>query len=163
MFVLGSFLFPWFAIDVVEKYFVFSRFLGGAGVLLTLSIMGSLILMFSNTTKEVLKFKLWVRVSDPVVMIFFGIFQTAILIMWLSFLRSLSAFTKDIVFYEAPIFSIFGSILLLFWGILAHREQKKEVLTSLYIENNPTTDAQFEEYRAILEKSNDKTNMTLPI
>jgi 16S rRNA G527 N7-methylase RsmG len=46
---------------------------------------------------------------------------------------------------------------------LAHREQKKEVLTSLYIENNPTTDAQFEEYRAILEKSNDKTNMTLPI
>lgn len=163
MFVMVSCMFPWFAIEGLEKYFVFSRFLGGVGVFLSLSILGSFILMFSTTTKEIIKFKLWVRVSDPVVMIFFGIFQTAILIMSLSFVRSLSAFTKDIIFYEAPVFTIFGSILLFSWGILAYREQKKEVLSSLYIENSPTTDAQFEEYRAILEKGNDKSNMTLPI
>lgn len=83
--------------------------------------------------------------------------------MGLTFVRSLSSFTKDIVFFEVPVFALAGSILLIAGGILAYREQKKEVLSSLYIENSPTTDAQFEEYRAILEKGNDKSNMTLPI
>ncbi len=118
--------------------------------------------MFSYSIKEALKQKLGIRVSDAVVMIFFGVFQIAILIMSLSFIRSLSHFTKDIVFYNAPVFSVVGSILLMAWGILAYREQKRAVLNSLYIENNPTTDAQFEEYRAILNKDSDK-NMILPI
>lgn len=160
---MASLLFPWFAVEGMGNFLVFSKFLGGVGTFLALSILGSLILIFSTKTKEMLKFKLGVRVSDAVVMIFFGIFQTATLVMGLSFVRSLAAFTKDVVFFDAPIFSIVGSILLFIGGILAYREQKKEVLTSLYIENSPTSDAQFEEYRAILEKGNDKSNMTLPI
>lgn len=163
VFVISSLLFPWFAIEGVEKFLVFSQFLGGVGFFLAFSIAGSLILILSNTTKEVLKSKLGVRVSDPAVMIFFGVFQVAALIMGLGFVRSLAYFTKDVVFYDAPIFSVVGSVLLVVGGILAYREEKKEVLTSLYIENSPTTDAQFEEYRSILEKTNDKKNMSLPI
>lgn len=50
---------------------VFSNFLGGVGFFLVMSIIGSLILMFSNATKEILKYKLGVRVSDAAIMIFF--------------------------------------------------------------------------------------------
>jgi len=117
LFVLVSIVFPWFAfneiIDGVEEYYVFSRFLGGLGFFLLFSIFGSLILMFSYSIKEALKQKLGIRVSDAVVMIFFGVFQIAILIMGLTFIRSLSHFTKDIVFYNAPVFSVVGSILLM--------------------------------------------------
>ncbi len=163
IFVGVSLLFPWFAIGEADTFMVFSNFLGGVGFFLVMSIIGSLILMFSNATKEILKYKLGVRVSDAAIMIFFWIFQIAALIMALGFVRSLAFFTKDVIFYDMPIFSIAGSILLVIGGILAYWEQKKEVLNSLYIENNPTTDVQFEEYRALLEKWNDKSNMTLPI
>ncbi|MDD2745028.1 MAG: hypothetical protein PHU93_00665 [Candidatus Gracilibacteria bacterium] len=166
IFVVSSIVFPWFAfnegIEGLQDYYVFSKFLGGLGFFLVLSIVGSIILMFSYSIKEILKQKLGIRVSDAAVMIFFGVFQIAILVMGLTFIRSLSHFTKDIAFYNAPVFSVVGSILLMVGGVLAYREQKKAVLNSLYIENNPTTDAQFEEYRAILEKDSDK-NMILPI
>ena len=163
IFVLGGIFYPWFAIDGVGDFSVFSKFLGGMWFLLTLSIVGSLILLLSNTTKEVLKNRFGVQIFDGVVMIFFWLFQLGSLIMGVWFIRSLSYFTKDIIFFEAPIFAIVGSILLVAGWVLVYKEQKKEAINSLYIENNPTTDAQFEEYRSILEKGNDKKNMTLPI
>ena len=70
-FVATSFLFPWFAFGENDTYLVFSRFIGAVGFFLVLSILGSLILIFSNSTKEILKYRLGVRVSDAAVMIFF--------------------------------------------------------------------------------------------
>lgn len=40
--------------------------------------------------------------------------------MALGFVRSLAFFTKDVIFYDMPIFSIAGSILLVIGGILAY-------------------------------------------
>lgn len=78
-------------------------------------------------------------------------------------MRSLAFFTKDIVFFDPPIFALAGSLLLFAGGLLVHREQRKEALSALYIENNSAAEAQLEEYRSILEKGNDKKNMSLPV
>ncbi len=48
-------------------------------------------------------------------------------------------------------------------GYFGFREEKKRILTTLYIENNQTTSAQFEEYRDLLSKDAGKKNMSLPI
>lgn len=162
-FTLGSLCFPWFAIEGGQNYSVYSSFLGGMWILVSMSILGSLILLLSARTKEYLKNRFSIHASDGAIMVYFGVFQTAAFIMGLWFMRSLAFFTKDIVFFDPPIFALAGSLLLVAGGLLVHREQRKEALNALYIENNSAAEAQLEEYRSILEKGNDKKNMSLPV
>lgn len=82
-FTLGSLCFPWFAIEGVQSYMVYSSFLGGMGFFVSLSIVGSLILLLSGKTKEYLKNRFNVHTSDGAIMTYFGLFQACAIIMGL--------------------------------------------------------------------------------
>ena len=89
--------------------------------------------------------------------------QFSILLCDAQYLYALSYFTKEIIYYDAPIYAIVGAIIVSISGYLGFLEEKKRILTTLYVENNQTTTAQFEEYRDLLSKDAGKKNMTLPI
>lgn len=164
VFVLATFFAPWFAIDAVQSFSLFSRFLRWLGVLLLLCALSLAIVTLSHRTKEMVKQKFWIPISDPASVIFFGALQMALILLAMNFMYTLSYFSKDIVYYETPVYALVGSILVCVGWILAFRAQKQEVLSTLYIENSQTTDAQFEEYRNLLEKGpTDKKNMSLPV
>lgn len=121
-------------------------------------------LILSNRTKEMMKTRMGINFADHTAIVFFGLTKLFLVISAFSFMRSIVYFTKDIVYYDAPIFGIIGSILVIAGGVFAYREVKRETLSTLYIENNQATDALFREYESILSKSApEKKNMTLPI
>ncbi|MFZ4461669.1 MAG: hypothetical protein ACOYN2_03965 [Patescibacteria group bacterium] len=164
VFLLVSLFFPWFSIGTDITATAFSSFLGRTGFMLMFLAIVLMSLILSNRTKEIMKTRVGIHFSDHTAIIFFGITKLFLVISSFSFMRSIVYFTKDIVFYDAPIYSIIGAILIVVGGIIAYREVKRETLSTLYIENNQATDALFQEYESILSKSApEKKNMTLPI
>ncbi len=164
IFIAGSFFFPWFAIENIQNFSIFSVFLRGLAFLLIVSAAILSLVILSNRTKEIFKQKLSIPVSDGASIVFFGLLQILLILLSMSFMYTLSYFSKDIIYFEAPVYALVWAILVFIGGIFAFRAQKQEVLTSLYIENSQTTAAQFEEYRTLLEKGSvDKKNMSLPV
>ncbi len=80
------------------------------------------------------------------------------------YMRSLVTFTKDIVFFTPPIYALLSSMIVIVSGFLAFRESKREILSTLYVENRRTSDALFAEYQEVLSHTpSDKKNMSLPL
>ncbi len=164
IFLIASLFFPWFSIGTDLTATAFSSFLGRSGFILIFLALALMALILSNRTKEMMKTRMGINFADHTAIVFFGLTKLFLVISAFSFMRSIVYFTKDIVYYDAPIFGIIGSILVIAGGVFAYREVKRETLSTLYIENNQATDALFREYESILSKSApEKKNMTLPI
>ena len=163
--ILISLYFPWFSIKGIS-YGIFSRFLWWLGTLLILWTVFLVFLMFSFRKKEHLKQRFGIGVSDAIIFIFFWSLQFFLLFLALQFLHSFSFFDKDIIFYTAPVFAICGSLFTLWSGIIAYRSSRREILHSLYVENDALSQEELDEYKEILSKNSgtpDKKNMALPI
>lgn len=114
--------------------------------------MSVIILALSNISREHLRTLLGLPLSDATISIMAGILQLSILLCNAQYLYALSYFTKEIVYQDTLIYAIVGAIVVSVGGYLGFLEEKKRILTTLYVENNQTTSAQFEEYRDLLSK-----------
>lgn len=118
-------------------------------------------MLLSNNSKEKIKTKMSIFFSDYAIITFSWIVIFFLTIVIFNSLRWMIKFTQGIEIGNAIIFEIIGSIFMIAWWIFSYKENKKEILNRLYIENNKSME-DFEEYKDILNKTSDK-NMKLPI
>lgn len=158
-----GFFFAYFSLSGGAEFGAFSRFFL-LGTLLQLALMGVLCLLaLSEVAKQYVKERFRMPVSDATLLFFIGLIQLAIFIVNIQSLYGLSYFSKDIEFADTLAYCLVGGLLVVIGGILEFREEKKQILTTLYVENSQTTSAQFDEYRDVLAKSSGKKNMSLPV
>jgi hypothetical protein len=155
--------FSYFRISGGGEFGAFSRFFL-LGTVIQLFLMGILcLLILSEVVKQNIKERFWMPVSDGAMIFFIGLIQLAIFLANIQTLYGLSFFSKSIEFTDTLVYSLVGAVLVVGAGVLWFRAEKKQILTTLYVENSQTTSAQFDEYREVLEKSASKKNMSLPV
>ncbi|MDD2515593.1 MAG: hypothetical protein PHF46_01985 [Candidatus Gracilibacteria bacterium] len=139
----------------------FSLNSGYVGFVIILFLFVCSFMLLSNNSKEKIKTKMSIFFSDYAIITFSGIVIFFLTIVIFNSLRGMIKFTQGIEIGNAIIFEIIGSIFMIAGGIFSYKENKKEILNRLYIENNKSME-DFEEYKDILNKTSDK-NMKLPI
>ena len=161
--ILSTLFFNFVAIGDGVTFWAFSRFFFLGSSIILISWICLVVVILSNISREHLRTLLGLPLSDVTLIVIVGMLQFSILLCDAQYLFALSYFTKEIIYYDAPIYAIVGAIVVGISGYLGFLEEKKRILTTLYVENNQTTTAQFEEYRDLLSKDAWKKNMTLPI
>ncbi len=161
--IFASSFLPWFSVGTAS-FNAYSFLLWGIGYMFIVLMLFLGGLMFWSGMREYLRNTLSLQISDHMAITCAGVMFFLLTLADLFVMEGLIFFSKDLVFFQAPIVTIVGAVLVIWGGILSYRESKRELLSTLYIENNQTSDALFSEYEAILSKKpSEKKNMSLPI
>lgn len=156
----------WFStVDPVDSYGAFSVASGYLGYMIVLLDSVTLFTLLSQATKERLKFKTHISVSDSTLITVSGTIMMFLSVAIFNAIRGHEIFFSNISIGKWAVFAALGWVCITAWGILAYAEYKKEVLKRIYVENAQMKESILEEYKDILDKKEEKedTNMSLPI
>jgi len=152
--IICSIFLPWLYTYIWDKWTswnAFSNIWWNIWYLIFLPIIFLLFMILSSNTKERLKLASNINVKNHVIIIFFGIHCILTSVIYISFIKWLNIFFKNIKFWNWIILFLLWWIVILIWWLINRKSYYKNDYYSYINEDNQNS-----------KNINDESNMKLP-